>query len=521
MPLEIFNELYSDFMQRKSKFDAFHNQAINMPRANFSEITQTIRLLKSLASYMLLIDRDLLKEPIFFKDIYRMIFENYKDGNLPEEKNRNMDFESSFLNRNENFDFLYSDEGKMGRRFRHYMEYFSFFSFFKDVQDSNKKIIDIDALEELILLPDEATLDDFRNRILTLNINNNDFIRNIRGIKISENADYRPAYAITKYMYEINRQVTLFEISFLFGIVSDIQTEKEIILKGIELGRLLPENREEQIKFIFGNMGWKNNTDFYEYKQSQNPDFKFKVFVLFMNSLGLVTFDNSTSTLVLTDYSNKLMSEDIPIEVLDLQNLLSMIDDDLEDQNKLVDLILRKRTDTITKAIQNDGELVIKMNKRNIRNPIIKNGRRVRNRMIAELAKIKCNYLDEVTNSKTFEGKNGRNYVEAHHIIEFNGENGPDITDNLICLGPQNHSLIHHGSTNTIQDFYRTCQTRGVLTFDRFKGICEKYQCLTSEHVNILLAKGIISKTDSIELLNLIDQHGVNQDFLESINIPS
>ena len=215
------------------------------------------------------------------------------------------------------------------------------------------------------------------------------------------------------------------------------------------------------------------------------------------------------------------MSEDITIEVLDLQNLLSMIDDDSEDQNKLVDLILRKRTDTITNAIQNDGELVIKMNKRNIRNPIIKNGRRMRNRMIAELAKIKCSYLDEVTNSTTIEGKNGRNYVEAHHIIEFNGENGPDITDNLICLGPQNHSLIHHGSSNTVQDFYRTCQTRGVLTFERFKGICVKYQCLTNEHVGVLLAKGIISKTDSQELIDLIAQHGVNQDFLNSLNIPS
>ncbi|UKI15169.1 MAG: hypothetical protein L6V85_04300 [Clostridiales bacterium] len=51
---------------------------------------------------------------------------------------------------------------------------------------------------------------------------------------------------------------------------------------------------------------------------------------------------------------------------------MSKIDDDSEDSNKLQDIILKKRTDTITKAIQSDGELVIKFNKRNIRNPIIK-----------------------------------------------------------------------------------------------------------------------------------------------------
>lgn len=521
MPLDIFNELYSNFMNSKIKFDEFHNQIINMPRANFSEITLTIKLLKSLAFYILNIDREHLNDPIYFKDIYEYIFINYKNNIIPDDINRNIDFENSFLNRTEDFDFLYSDAGKMGRMFRHYMEYFSFFGFFSDIDNSNKKIIDFDALEELTLLPEDAILDDFRNRILTLNVKDNDFIANIRGINLHEDADYRPAHAILKYMYEVDRTVTLFEISFLFGRIGDVQIEKEILLKGIELGRILPENREDQIKFIFGNMGWKNNSDFYEYKQSQNPDFKFKVFALFMNSLQLVSFDNSTSTMILTEYSKNLMSEDIPIEVLDLQNLLSMIDDDSEDQNKLVDLILRKRTDTITKAIQNDGELVVKMNKRNIRNPIIKNGKRIRNRMIAELAKIKCNYLDEITGAVTFDGKNGKNYVEAHHVIEFNGENGPDITDNLICLGPQNHSLIHHGSTNVVQDFYRTCQTRGVLTFDRFKNICEKYQCLTKEHVKILLAKGIISKTDSNELSSLIDVHGINTDFFNSLNIPA
>lgn len=213
------------------------------------------------------------------------------------------------------------------------------------------------------------------------------------------------------------------------------------------------------------------------------------------------------------------MDEDIPIEVIDLQNLISRIDDETEDYTKLLDLILRKRTETITEAIKKDGELVYKMNKRNIKNPIIKRGKRVRNRVITELAKIKADYTDEVSGGKTFIGKNGMNYVEAHHIIEFNGENGPDITDNLICLGPLNHVLIHRGSSTTVQDFYRTTQTRGVITFNRFRDICVKYQCLTKEHVNILYTKSLISKIDVEELKKLIDIYGVDPDFLSSLSI--
>lgn len=521
MPNNQITDFFGDFSVSKTKFDDFHNQVINMPRANFSEITETIKLLKSIASYILLIDKEILEKPIFYKDIYYQIHRNFKNNIFPDQEERNKIFEKTFLDRTENFNFLYSDEGKMGRLFRHYMEYFAFFGFFSDNDDNKKKNIDIESIEELVLLPEASLLDDFRNRILTLNINSNDFLSSIHGIVLIRDADYRPAYAILKYMFELNRPVTLFEVSILFGRVGHIQQENEIILKATEIGKQIPVSREDQIKYIFGNMGWKNKFGFYEYIQSQNPDFKFKVFILFMNSLGLVNFDNSTSTLILTDYSKEIMVEDIPFEVLDLQNLLSMIDDDTEDQNKLIDLILRKRTETITKAIQNDGELVVKMNKRNIRNPIVKNGRRIRNRVIAELAKIKCSYLDEVTGASSFEGKNGKNYVEAHHVIEFNGEDGPDITDNLICLGPQNHSLIHHGSSTTIQDFYKTCQTRGVLTFDRFRSICVKYQCLTKSHVNTLYAKGIISKFDLEQLVSLIDIHGVNEDFINSLSIPS
>lgn len=138
-----------------------------------------------------------------------------------------------------------------------------------------------------------------------------------------------------------------------------------------------------------------------------------------------------------------------------------------------------------------------------------------------ELAKIKADYMDEVTGIPTFEGKNGHNYVEAHHIIEFNGDNGPDITDNLICLGPQNHMCIHRGSERAVADFFNTCKTRGVITFERFKNICVKYRCLTKEHVKVLLAKNLISNLDASELLALIDEYGIDPVFLASLRTPA
>lgn len=517
----IISESFSNYLNTKYNFEAFHNNVINMPRANFSELGDTIKLLKSLASYINIIDEEFFDEPTNYKEIYRKIFQNYKQGRFPE-NNRNLSFEERYLNRSEDFDYLYSDKGKLGRMFRHYMEYFSFFGIIKDGYNRTKKIIDRDSINELILTPEKALFDVFRNKILNLNIKDNDFIKNISGIALKSDADYRPAKGIISYCNELKRKCTVFEISVLLGRVDDVQNEKDILRRAISIGKQFPVDVQSQKKMLFGSMGWKTSNDtLFEYAQSQNPDFKFKVFLLFMKVFGLIEFDESTNLISLTDYSRELVKEDIPFEVLDLEKLLTMVDDDNEDSNELMDIILRKRTDTITKAIQEDSELVVKLNFRNIRNPIIKNGKRQRNRFIAELAKIKCNYLDEITRTETFVGKNGKNYVEAHHIIEFSTEDGPDITDNLICLGPENHSLIHHGSAEEVEDFYLTCKSRGVLSLDRFKLICTRYKCLTKDHVKILVHKKIISKLDAEELNRLIDENGINPIFLASLITPA
>ena len=80
---------------------------------------------------------------------------------------------------------------------------------------------------------------------------------------------------------------------------------------------------------------------------------------------------------------------------------------------------------------------------------------------------------------------------------------------------------IHRGSERAVSDFYNTCKTRGVITFERFKNICVKYKCLTKEHVKILLAKGLISSIDADELIVLIDINGVDPAFIASLKTPA
>lgn len=517
----IISEYYKNYLSTVDKFEEFHNNLINMPRPTFSEIPSIVRLLKNIASYIVLIDKEKLDSEIGIKEIYHEIFNNYKRGIIPSE-NRNVNFENNYLNIDADFDWLYSDACGRGRMFRHYIAFFTFFNYFKIGRNINYRIIDIDALDELVLSSDEILFDVLRSRLLNDNISSNQFISVMRGISIQENADYRPCRTILRYCNEIGRQVTDFEIAILLGRVDNIQKEDEILSRALSIGKTLPLNREDQEKYFFGCMGWKTDKKVkFEYSASQNPEFKFKPYLILMDAFGLISYDYSRSaphTISITEYAKEIISEDIPMEMVDLEKLLSKIEDETYQDSQLADIIIHKRTDAITKAIQEDGDLVYKLNVRNIKKPIIKNGKRTRNRLISEVAKIKANYLDELTRAPSFEGKNGKNYVEAHHIIEFNGEGGPDITDNLICLGPQNHSLIHHGSTKEIEDFYTSCISRGVLSYDRFKNICEKYRCLTKKHVKILLAKKIISKLDADDLNNLIDIYGVDDSF---INIPT
>ena len=123
MSLNVIAKSFENYRNTHINFDNFHNQVINMPRAKFEHLSDFIKLLKSLASYILLIDKDVLSQPINPKEIYHHIFTNYKLNIVPSQ-NRNAAFENEFLEVDGDFDDIYDD---IGRRFRHYTEYLSFF----------------------------------------------------------------------------------------------------------------------------------------------------------------------------------------------------------------------------------------------------------------------------------------------------------------------------------------------------------------------------------------------------------
>ena len=525
MSLNIIARSFINYRSTHINFDHFHNQVINMPRATFSELPHVIKLLKSLSSYILLIDPDVLSCPLNPKTIYRKLFENYKNGIIPFH-NRNIEFENTFLNIDDCFENVYDEnKWKMGRRFRHYTELFSFFDILKRVKkdgkwSKNDGIFDYDSLKELELTREEDLFDLFRNRLLNLNVKDNSHIVVCKGIELSSDVDYRPARAILRYIFEMNREVTDFEIAVLLGRIDNVQSENEILLRANNIGKELPQSLGAQINLIFDSMLWKTTGGVrYSYAASQEPDFKFKTFMILMETFGMISYDRSSHYIALTDYSKNLVRGELPLDVLDLENLLIKIDDGTADSNALSELIIRRRTDAITQAIQSDGELVEKLNMRNIHFPPMRNGKRVRSKLIMEVAKIKVNYIDEVEGVAPFAGRSGYSYVEAHHILEFSRDNGPDITDNLICLGPANHSLIHHGDREDVLAFYARCKSLGLIDYHRFEIICTKYHCLTKDHVTKLIGKGILTTEEGNQLNSLIDLNGVDPLFLQSLNI--
>ncbi len=498
------SEYYSEYLSSVANFEKFHNEVINMPRDKFSDAGY--EKIRSLANYFLTTKPYYnFEEGLTYKDILGILIENKIKGLLDKINYRNHEFEDEYLRTDITLDELYDDKDKgglgFGRLFRHKTEIMAFFGIIKPLS-FQKRIIDFDSCQEIAYSNDKLLVSILRNNWLSDNINTNGYVPYLRGINISSDADYRPTYSILKYIKTINRPATLFEISVLFGRIDKVQKEKDIFKRAIEISEELPLNQDEQIQYFFNKMGWRG----YSYNRSQEPYFKFRSFIEYMENLELILINNDSSTITLSEYSENLLKDEIPIELLDLESLLYKIDDDKEKESELMNIIINKRTPQISTAIQNDSVLVEKINKRAIRNTEYdEKGKRIRNKFIIELAKVKADYTCEATGRKTFKMPNGQYYVEAHHIIEFSRENGPDITENLIVLGPEKHMLIHHACREEIEDLYRHLLANGIINTDRFRRMHTIYHCLTEEHIQTLLNKKLISSIDKEELLELIN----------------
>lgn len=498
---EYISDRYKSYLNSIDGFNSFHNDVINMPRPDFSNIPEILNSIKSLVSYIVLVDKDKLRE-FNYKSLLKNIIEQIKVGNFPQFRS-NM-FESRYFRTDIDIHTLYEKEGRM---FRHWMGWLLFFNIIKSIT-RQKKVIDLDKCNEFLFSDDSVLFDIYRSNFIEMNIQDNEFIKAEQRIEIDKSSDYRPVISILQYMDQINRDVSKFEIAILLGRIDSVQKQEIVLESALEIGKELPEDQGDQINYFFDKLGWQDDDGKrFTYVSSQQPYFKFNSFLRLMETFDLISINDHYNKMSLTEYSRSLIRDNVPMELTVLQELLVKIDDEDKTQNQLLSIILKNRNVLLQHALEADSDLVVKLNIRSIKYPIIKNNKRVRSRLIKEIAKIQKNYTCEATGLPTFMTAEGLNYVEAHHIIEFNGEDGPDVTDNLLILGPEKHRLLHNACSEEKEDLYRHLISNGSLSIARFENMIITYHCLTRDHVKILKDKKIISSIDMARLSELVDQY--------------
>lgn len=489
----LLKHYFCDYMSSISGFKRFHNEVINMPRDDFSSMS--LGKIRTIAGYLLLTENKIKKEGINYKETIEIINKELLNKNYP--KYRDVEFEKKY--------FLYSDLDthyeKEGRMFRHIMSLCTFFGLISNFSRQKKKF-NYDKCKEYYYSEDDLLIPVARNNLIMFNISDNDFIKSLSGIELQEAANYRPAYAILKYIKEIGRPVTKFEISVLLGRVDRIQSENRILERALKIGRLLPGTQKEQIEVFFKNMNWmhKDSGHHFPYASSQEPYFKFNSFFIYLEHFDLINISNKTELITLSQYTEEILDDNVPYLIADLENLLDAVD--VHDRKYLNDIILYQRYPELLKIAKNDPEFIQKMNFRSLKKK--DKSKRTRNELIVELSKIKADYKCQYEQKLLFKMPNGKYYCEAHHIIEFSTENGPDITENIVVLGPLAHKIIHHGAKEEVENVYMQLIKNGALHADRFRKMATTYKCLTKEHVHILHQKKIITNSEKEELEELI-----------------
>ena len=283
--MTVFAEYFSEYMGTIGGFEKFHNEVINMPRDQFSDTG--LNKIRILAGYLLLTEGKLDPSGVNYKATMDCIAEQLREGNYPLYRDNNLE-ERYF-----SYTDIDSHYATMGRMFRHLMSMGAFFGFVKSIGRQQKVFI-YDKCREYYLADNEILMPIARNNLMILNAKNNDFIKSLHGISISEDTDYRPTYAILRYMQQIDRPVTKFEISVLLGRIDSIKTESNILDRALKIGRVLPKDEETQIPYFFSNMNWKYpDGKHFSYAASQEPHFKFNNYILFLESFELIEYDNT------------------------------------------------------------------------------------------------------------------------------------------------------------------------------------------------------------------------------------
>ncbi len=480
----------------RTGFDTFHNQVINMPRDHFSDTS--IEKIKLLAGYLLLTEGKLPKDGCNYKEVMKCVAEQLSIGNYPEQ--RSNEWETTYFT----FTDVDTQYNAQGRMFRHLMGICSFFGMIKSAS-RQKKCIRYDQCREYTLSSSELLMPVARNNMISLTAESNDYIKSMQGIEITKKTKYRPAYAILKYIQMINRPVTDFEISVLFGRIDSLKAEGDILNRALEIGAILPATQQEQLVFFFNEMGWKDKNDhLFTYAASQAPHFKFQNFILYLEAFDLIEINSITNLISLTKYATDLLSDSISYLLADLELLLNKLDDENESNRELNDLILYHRNPELLELAKSDDKFIQKVNERSINNPVFVDGKKKRNKLVAELSKLLADYKCQYANKHIFKMPNGKYYCEAHHIIRFSDQEGPDITENLVVLGPEAHMIVHHACKEDITNLYIQLIKNGAIKYEQFEKMATVYHCLTKEHITILFDSCIITQLEKEKLLELV-----------------
>lgn len=488
---------FRQYRNTRAGFEQFHNEVINMPRPDFQNMG--LEILQCLASYLLLLEGKTRTTGNNYKEIMGLIREELAVGHFP--AHRNIELERVYFV----FEDLEQHYEQVGRMFRHYMGLCAFWGLISSISRQNKKV-QFSHCTDFITVERSHLTDFIRNLGLSVNIRTNDFIKHLQGIPtIQTDADFQPTVAILKYMQEIQRPVSDFEISVLLGRIDALQRNDLILQRALDVGRSFSvSTREGQQQEFFRAMNWVNEDgSLFSYTSSQEPWFKFRTYLLFLKDFGLITQNIQTGLYSATSEGLSLLS-DIPANVLDLNRLIAKLETEDSDMSArtIKDLLLRINMDTLQHLVS-DEQLIKKFNQYSLTHPIIHRGKKIRNQFIAELARIRERYLCQA-GSVTFERPDGRNYVEAHHIIEFS-KGGPDILENLLVLGPTPHAQIHRGSETAKADMYTHLMSRGAIRFELFKKMVVEYNALSSQHLDLLLSNHLISASQKNELMNLLN----------------
>lgn len=493
----------------RQQFTTFHNEVFNLPRDSFSNFD--ILKIKSLAEYLFSIRFSFPDIGLKLSDIYLKLHFYLQGNNIP---NPNTDFEGLFnLNLTEIEDVKYHYTNDAGRKFRHWMELASLLDLLANFEQGNNRSRRIltDFTEEIFLIPSELITPLVRDKVLSINTNSNPGLGNLDSYVNYQNLNYRPAYAILNYLNRMQRPCTRFELAIFFGRPDySLTTEAAIIDEAVELGSTFPLTQNEQIEFYFRYKNWVDiNENIYSYATSQEPYFKFNAFFILMDSVGLVNYDVANSLLSLTTFSNSLFSSEISPEAVELENLISEIEN-ISDDNLLTEKVAKNRAALISNLISNDSSFVENLNQK----AAAKSGNATttsqttkwkRDELIREVSKQQANYDCQGCNNPTFIDRHENNFVESHHILEYNTkEKGPDVLQNLLVLCPNCHSKIHFARIDIVEDFYRDMRIRNIITLNRFMEIHTSLNLLKQNHIEILFQKCIINEEEAMELNELI-----------------